>query len=79
MSLSVSDAQVLPNEGSIAVWVIASVDVLGSMVQLMTIEMLRSRVTLSTAFVFAFELLLCIWLRNSAALLGRLLVFYWIR
>ena len=79
MSLSVPDAQVLPNKISVAIWVIATVDVFGSMVQLMTIEVLCSRVALSTAFMFTFEFLFCIRLCNSAALLGGLLLFHGIR
>ena len=73
MALSVPHAEILSNKISITVREITMIDVLGSVIQLMTVEMLSTRIALPTTLVFAFELLVCVGLCRSSALSRRLI------
>ena len=75
MPFSMTDAEVLSDEVAIAVWIITSENVLWSMIELMSVQMLSPRVAFAATFVLAFKFLLRVGLHDSSALLGRLFVF----
>lgn len=55
MPLPVPDAEILPYKGPIAVWEIASVNLLRSVVQLMAVEMFCAGIALAATFMCAFK------------------------
>lgn len=66
-----SNAQVLAHKPPITVGVVASIYLLRSMIQLMSVEMLRSRVALSATLMLAVIFLVRVGLHCSLPLLGR--------
>ena len=71
MPFSMADAQVLSHEPPVAVGIVASIYLLGSMVQLMPVQMLGTGVTLSATFMLAVIFLVWICLDCPLPLLCR--------
>ena len=67
-----SNAEILPHEVSIAIGIVASVYVLWCVVQLVTVEMLSTRVAFAAALLLTFEFLLRVWFRDTPSLLRML-------
>lgn len=55
MTFAMANAEVLSDERAVAIWEVATKDLLGGMVELMTVEMLGARVTLAAAFMSTFK------------------------
>jgi hypothetical protein len=71
MAFSMPNAKILSHEVSIAIRIIASIYVLGRVVELVAIEMLGTRIAFATAVVLTFKLLVGVWLHDPSSLLGR--------